>query len=193
MATSNATLGLFLPKDMEIPFGGLQAGAGIGASIEQRNGSAVIRLPLGSTAGIIVAGSLLRTAVTGYTGTNGIKVNVGVSSVDGLVAGKIAIAAAWQLCGQTDVPSANVTNFPAIAVPNVTNEPIASITVNATVAGGITYGVISCTIANIKNGQATNPAIGDFYRLRIRRAGTDATNDTLKGDAFLHFIELLDY
>lgn len=191
MATTNATLGWFGPLEADYNITGRAQFALIGTL------GVLMFHPIGSTPPnsvselALFSGNIPRPAATFYSGTTGIKINLGWSSANAITTGKVAWAAAWELVGQTDLPSPySDANFPAYGA---TNEVAANTTVTSSPAGGLTVTSISCTIANIKNGQTTSPAVGDFYRLRIRRKVEDTTNDTMNDIAYLHYVELVDY
>lgn len=190
MVATNATLGLFLPFEVDNPQSG-QAKFDKRGTLGVLVFNPLLTVPYHGSEQVVFAANIPRPAATFFSSTTGIKVNIGWSSASALVAGKVEWAAAWELIGQTDLPSPySDANFPAFSA---TNEVAVSTTVTASPAGGLTVTSISCTLANIKNGQTTAPAVGDYFRLRIRRKVEDTANDTMNDIAYFHYAELVDY
>lgn len=183
MATNNATLGFFTPKDVEAPFGG-------STGFFKRGSTPVLAFDrISPFPDARFAGVLPHGANAGYTATTGVKVIVAWSSANAASTGSVVWGASFQLDGQTDKPVPYNDNFPAF---NAANEIQAITPANATTAGGMNYTTLSVPIASVQNGQTTAPIAGDHYRLRIRRVDENAA-DTMAGVAYLHSVELQDY
>jgi hypothetical protein len=192
MSSSNATLAIFTPGNVEVPSGGqvalTKSNLGTaplygGIDTLRFQGQAVGQ---GSTSAAIWDAVLPRGA-NGYTGTTGIKALVT------WWAPKTSLAVAWagsfQLNGATDLPAPAVENFPAY---DATNEVVATGNCNTTTYGGMVQTLLTIPIAKIQNGQTTAPAAGDMVRFRLRRA-TENTGDTLTDYAYVNSVELYDY
>lgn len=136
------------------------------------------------------SGTLPGSATLGYSATTGIKVEIIWCTPNGNATGSVIWATAFDLKGATDKPigPANA-NFPAYGA---SNEATVTTAVTASPVGGVTYSVTSNTIANIQNGQTTAPAIGDHFRVRVRRK-VESASDTLSGPAIMLAGYLLDY
>ena len=185
MAASAATLAFFVPKDAEL--------FGQAVSVTKYNGVPALKFlkEYGASSPVpycFFAGILLRTATSGFSSTTGIQVKIHWSAPHGQVSGAARWAVAWDLKGQTDKPTANADGTPAYGS---TYEDAANTTTNST-AGGLNVTSISCTIAHIQAALTTAPAIGDFFRLRLRRAVENA-GDTISDEVYVHAVELVDY
>lgn len=111
-------------------------------------------------------------AITGATNANPIVITT--TGNHGFSTGQVITVAS--VGGNTN---ANQTS--AITVLSPTTFSIA-------VAGNAAY-----TSGGTASPYATAPAVGDHFRLRIRRVTEDTTNDTLAGIAYLCSVELYDY
>lgn len=135
------------------------------------------------------SGTLPGPATGGYSGTTGITVKIIWCTPNGNATGSVVWATAFDLKGATDLPvGPSNANFPAYGA---TNEVTATTAVTAT-AGGVTYTSMAVTIAKVQNGQSTAPAIGDFFRVRLRR-NISSASDTLTGPVIFLGGYLLDY
>lgn len=185
MAASAATLATFFPNQAEL--------RGAPCRLVKFNGVPALVFPKENGVNspiprVFFDGILLRPALTGYSGTTGIQVKIGWSAPGQQVSGAARFSVSFDLKGQTDAVVANASAFPADAA---TNETSSNTTVSAT-AGAINYTSLSVTIAKIQNGLTTAPAIGDFFRLQVRR-GVENAGDTIAGDIHIHSVELVDY
>jgi hypothetical protein len=187
VAASGATLGHYVPKDAEL--------SGQAVSVGKHNGAPVLKFPK-QDPGLnnpipfcLFDGILLRPAATGFSSTTGVQVKVGWSAPRQDLSGAARFAVAVDLKGQTDLPSGVSDGMPAYGA---SNEIAGTSNVNASVAGGMNYLSISVPLSAIQNGQTTAPAVGDYFRLRLRRC-TESTADTIPHEVYVHSVELVDY
>jgi hypothetical protein len=195
MATSGQTLAYLTPGDTEIPSGGQVALIKQSLSIAPLYGGIDLLQFQGQDVGHQQISAalwdfiLMRSAAasTGYTGTTGIQVKIHWFAKKQTQA--VVWAVSTQLVGQTDLPAPATELLPAFGAAN---EISATANCNTTTYGGAVITSISIPLASIKNGQATNPAQGDFVRLRVRRA-LDNAADTLTDYAYIYAIDVVDY
>lgn len=191
MAASAATLLQLLPATADL------GGAPVGA---QRWGGSVPGIlfdkpaDLGNRGGTPMCfwtGTLPGSATLGYSATTGVRVVLTWCTPNGNATGAVVWASAFDARNAaTDKPVGTTdANFPAFGG---TNEGTATTTVTSSPVGGITTTTISNTIANIQNGQTTAPAIGDSFRVRLRR-NISSASDTLSGPVVFLVGYLLDY
>lgn len=178
MAASAATLAQWTPKQADL----LQSGQGV-LSVQGTVGH--LEFDPDTSWRAVFNGYLPGSSTTGYSATTGVKAVIAWRSHDAATTGAVVWAAQFALYGATDKPD------PYTDIWSTTYEASTTTTVNST-AGGINYTTCTITITNMQGGQTTAPAIGDFFRLSIRRNGSSAS-DTMAGRADVLAVYLYDY